>query len=115
MLRPHLPLLAAPHYSATGELIFSGADLKTGGVMSYYHDVIYLSIFAQVAGAATNYAWLVFLCIPAYALHALWVYVIGPWWSAPSPQDVPESELDRKRREKRERQSVRAQKFAGRR
>jgi len=102
----------APHYSSSGELIYSGADLRTGGVMEYYHDIVYIAVFAQVAGAFFNKAWLVFLAIPAYCLYALWTNFLGPYMNAPSPPDVPESEADRKRREKWERQTTRAQKFA---
>ncbi|KAL4515248.1 hypothetical protein Ndes2526B_g09546 [Nannochloris sp. 'desiccata'] len=100
----------APHYSANGDIIFSGADLKTGGVLSYYHDIVYLSLFSQILGAWTNYAWLAMAAIPAYALHALITKVLLPSWK--TPEEMPESELDRKRREKRERQSARAEKFA---
>ena len=102
-------LNAAPHYSASGELIYSGADRKMGGVLAYYHDVIYLSIFSQIFGAYTNYAWLTMLCIPAYGLWALFSKVLLPQWS--TPEEVPETEQDKKRREKRERQEARAQKF----
>lgn len=106
---------AAPHYSSTGEIIYSGADLKTGGVMEYYKDGIFVCIFCQMLGAYTNWAWLALLAIPAYAFYMLWVNVVGPWWNSSSNVEVPESELDRKKREKRERQAARAQKFAGKR
>lgn len=103
----------APHYSTTGDIIFSGADLKTGGVLSYYHDIVYLSLFSQILGAYTNYAWLAMAAIPAYALHALITKVLLPSWK--TPEEAPESELDKKRREKRERQDARAEAFSRRR
>ncbi|GAB4822375.1 hypothetical protein N2152v2_009421 [Parachlorella kessleri] len=78
----------APHFNSAGDLVYAGADLKTGGVLSYYHDLLYIASFVQLAGAFTNWAWLAFLL------------------------DAPESDLDKKRREKRERQEARAQKFA---
>lgn len=79
-------------------------------MLSYYHDIVYLSLFSQILGAWTNYAWLAMAAIPAYALHALITKVLLPSWK--TPEEMPESELDRKRREKRERQSARAEKFA---
>lgn len=109
------PPPAAPHYSAAGELIYAGADLKTGGVLSYYHDVIYLCVFAQAAGAATNWAWLALAAVPAYAAWALVTKVLLPSWGARDEGPVPETEQERRRREKRERQEARAEKFARRR
>lgn len=101
----------APHYSPSGELIYSGADLKTGGVIEYYHDVMYVAAFVQLLGCYTDKAWYVFGVIPLYALFALVTKVLLPSWTAPEVPDIPENELDRKRREKKERQAARAEKF----
>ena len=115
LLTSFLPHCTAPHYSAAGELIYAGADLKTGGVLSYYHDVIYLCIFSQAAGAWTNWAWLALALVPAYAAWALVIKVLLPSWGSKDDGPVPETELERKRREKKERQAARAEKFARRR
>lgn len=53
----------APAYGPSGELLYSGQDLKVGGVMSYLHDVIYITLFVQLAGCVTDYAWLAFLLV----------------------------------------------------
>lgn len=103
---------AAPHYSSTGELLFSGADLKTGGVLSYYHDVLYVTLFSQSLGSFFNYGWLFMISIPVYAIYALVVNVLIPAWSSNDVASPPESEADRKRQEKHARQAARAQKFA---
>ena len=56
-------IIAAPHYSADGELIFSGGDLAQGGVLSYYHDLIYLCLIAQLLSIFTKWGWLVLLAV----------------------------------------------------
>lgn len=102
----------APHYSPTGEIIYSGADLKTGGIVSYYHDVLYLTLFSQTAGSFTDKAWWVHALIPGYAVGKIVSGVIIPWFTAPKAQaDEQETEIDRKRREKKERQAARTEKF----
>jgi hypothetical protein len=113
----------APHYSPTGELIYAGADLAVGGALSYYHDVVYLALFCQVFGAATNWAWVAMAAIPAYALYMLSVKVVGPMLLGAGGgggggggiAEQTETEAERRRREKRERQAARAEKFAQRR
>lgn len=106
------PTPAAPLYGPDGELIYAGADRRTGGVLEYYFDVVYVAAFVQLLGAFTDWAWLALLAIPAYALWLLWCTVLSPWWNAPKPgEGPPESAADRKRREKRERQANRAEKF----
>eukprot|EP00887_Chlorella_sp_A99_P003081 scaffold9.g3081.t1 len=102
----------APAYSATGELVYAGQDLKTGGVLSYFHDVVYVSIFVQLGGALSDWFWLAWLAVPVYALYALLVHVALPYWNTPRLPDLPETEAERRRREKRERQERRSQKFA---
>lgn len=108
-----------PTYSATGDLIFAGTDLKAGGMLEYYQDVAYLCMFALVVGSWTDWAWLVFLLIPGYGMYMLWVYIIGPWINAPvqSSADVYDSldETSKKRLQKKERQAARREKFAVRR
>ena len=47
---PALP--TAPVYGAGGELVFSGQDLSIGGALEYFHDVLYICLFVQVAPCA---------------------------------------------------------------
>lgn len=63
--QPLPPRSAAPHFAPGGEILYSGADLKQGGVLSYYHDLLYLAIFAQLGGVVTWWAWLAFLAVRA--------------------------------------------------
>lgn len=109
-----------PTYSPTGDLIFAGADLKVGGMLEYYQDIAYLCMFALTVGAWTDWAWLVFLSIPAYGIYMLWNYVISPWLNAPSQSSAADmydslDEASKKRLEKKERQAARREKFAVRR
>lgn len=53
-------LAPEPTYSEAGELEDGGADLNMGGLCTYYHDLIYLSAFVQIAGIFTDRAWLSF-------------------------------------------------------
>jgi hypothetical protein len=109
----------SPSYSSTGDLVFAGADLSVGGMLEYYQDVAYLCMFALTVGAVTDWAWLVFLCIPLFAVFMAWKYIISPWLNAPSRSAADmyenEDEATRKRREKKERQQARKEKFAVRR
>ena len=50
--------------------------------------------------------------VPLYAMYALTTHVLLPMWSRPKLPDMPESEAERKRREKRDRQANRAAKFS---
>ncbi|KAL4428655.1 hypothetical protein ABPG77_009761 [Micractinium sp. CCAP 211/92] len=102
----------SPTYGPSGEVLFAGQDRSLGGVLSYFEDVVYISVFVQLAGCATDKAWYTFLLIPLYAAYILSVNVLLPWWRQPKVDDMPETEADRKRREKRERQEARAAKFA---
>ena len=99
--------------------MYPGADLnKTGGALSYYHDIIYISCFCHVVGAAFDVAWYVMALIPLYAGFKLFSLLGGSLFSGGGSNgafDAIETEADRKRREKRERQAARAEKFAARR
>ncbi|PSC75049.1 transmembrane 208-like [Micractinium conductrix] len=103
----------SPTYSASGELVFAGQDRSIGGVLSYFDDALYICLFVQLLGCWTDKAWLAFLLIPAYAAYVLAVQVLIPYWKQPKFDDMPETEADRKRREKKERQLARASKFGG--
>lgn len=51
-------------YGPGGELVFIG-DLSTGGVLSYFHDVLYITIFVQLLGCWTDKAWWTFMLVRA--------------------------------------------------
>ena len=57
-----------PTHSETGELEDGGADLNMGGLCTYYHDLIYLSAFVQLAAIFTDRAWLSYGVVRARAL-----------------------------------------------
>lgn len=104
-----------PTYGPGGEVIFAGQDRSIGGVLSYFDDIVYVTLFVQLLGLWTDKAWYAFLAIPAYAGYALAIHVVLPWWNTPTFKEAPETEADRKRREKKDRQEARAAKFGGRR
>ncbi|KFM23189.1 Transmembrane protein 208-like protein [Auxenochlorella protothecoides] len=110
---PGIATALAPHYSPSGELVYAGADLAQGGVLSYYHDLLYITAFVQLGSMISKWAWLAFIAVPAYCAYLLVIHVLLPYWSAPRADTTSfESEADKRRREKRERQTARAQKFS---
>eukprot|EP00884_Botryococcus_braunii_P006696 jgi/Botrbrau1/16027/Bobra.7_2s0002.1 len=66
---------ARPTYGENGELIDGGNDLKHGGVLSAYHDLLYLTAAAQLLSLFSPYCWFLLLLAPAYGFYQLWVYV----------------------------------------
>ena len=56
---------AAPSYGADGELIDGGSDLSMGGMCSYYHDILYVSVFVQVRLHVLSVCVLVCVCVRA--------------------------------------------------
>jgi hypothetical protein len=61
---------AEPLYSESGELLDGGSDLNMGGVLSVYHDLLYLTAGAQLLSVFSTRAWwllmLVRLCYQCY-------------------------------------------------
>lgn len=104
----------APRYDASGALSFSGGDLSDGGVLSYLHDLLYLTLASQTLSTLSDRFWYLLLLVPGYAAYKLFELVLLPRWTAPKVTEEPvsETERDRKRREKKERQAARMQKFA---
>eukprot|EP00798_Chlamydomonas_sp_ICE-L_P001428 gene1428-32800_t len=101
---------ATPVYAANGDLVDGGADLSMKGMCGYYHDLLYITIFVQAAGAFTNWAWYAFLLIPGYAVWMLMDKLVIPYfWAAPAKV---EAEIDEASRKKQERTEKRAQKRA---
>jgi hypothetical protein len=85
--------VAKPVYSPSGELQDGGADLNKHTAASYSHDVLYITSFVQVLAAFTNYGWLAYLTIPAYALFKLWALVIYPNFFAPKKEEKVDPDL----------------------
>lgn len=104
----------SPRYDASGALAFSGGDVSDGGVLSYLHDLLFLTLGAQTLSTLSDRFWYLLLLAPGYALYKLFQLVLIPRWTTPKePQTAAEeTERDRKRREKKERQAARMQKFA---
>lgn len=107
----------APHFSANGEVVYPGADLNAAGnALSYYHDIIYLSCFCQLVGSFFDITWFVMALIPLYISYKLFSLIGSTMFGGSNDKvPLPETEADRKRREKKERQATRAEKFSARR
>eukprot|EP00741_Cyanophora_paradoxa_P016142 tig00000042_g15582.t1 len=88
-----------------GQIDDAGQDLDSKGIVEYYFDVLYITLFVQAGTMISDWFWLVYLVIPAFALYKAWVYIIYPWWFA--KQEEPE-EMDEKKRRKMERREARA-------
>lgn len=98
---------AEPAYSDSGELIYGGADLSMAGMCSYYHDVLYVSVFVQVASCLSSYFWYVYLVVPGYGGWLLWKNVLGPYLAA--SKGGKEETVDEATRKKLERTQLRAE------
>jgi hypothetical protein len=63
---------AEPLYSESGELLDGGSDLNMGGVLSVYHDLLYLTAAAQLLSVFSSWAWwllmLVRCCKPCFEM-----------------------------------------------
>ena len=76
--------VGAPTWDASGALVDGGGDLTLGGMSSYYHDIIYISVFCLVAAAlVSDWIWLALLSIPAFATYKLWADRSCPGSSRP--------------------------------
>ncbi|KAG2485419.1 hypothetical protein HYH03_015801 [Edaphochlamys debaryana] len=96
---------AEPEYGANGELVYGGADLSMGGMCGYWHDLLYISVFVQVATCITTWFWFTLLIVPGFAGYLLWVNVLQPYMSAPRA----EPEMDEGSRRRMERTQQRAE------
>lgn len=43
--------------------MYAGADLAQGGVLSYYHDLLYITAFVQLGSMISKWAWLAFIAV----------------------------------------------------
>eukprot|EP01090_Pellita_catalonica_P008886 TRINITY_DN19953_c0_g1_i1.p1 TRINITY_DN19953_c0_g1~~TRINITY_DN19953_c0_g1_i1.p1 ORF type:complete len:175 (-),score=29.48 TRINITY_DN19953_c0_g1_i1:98-622(-) len=97
--------LAKPEYEDNGKLLSGGSDL-TIGFCEYYFDAIYITIFVQITTLYSNWFWLAYLIIPAYALIKLWglvkPFLFGGSSAPVAAEPEEESAMDKKRRRRRE-------------
>lgn len=77
---------ATPVYSPTPphELLDGGADLNMRGMCGHYHDVLYITVFAQAGSGLYSRVWYVYLVVPGYGLYLLWrtFLQVGLHWQA---------------------------------
>ncbi|CAI5518055.1 unnamed protein product [Closterium sp. Naga37s-1] len=99
--------LAEATYDETGQLIDGGSDLNMGGLCGYLHDIIYITAFVQIASILSDWFWLIYLIIPAFALWKLWELVLYPYFFQ-KVEPGEEDPRDKKKREKMERKADRA-------
>ena len=70
---------AAPKYAPLekgGALVDGGADMSQAGVIEYTWDMLYTTIFVQLATCASDWFWLVYLIPPCVGFYFLWTRVI---------------------------------------
>ena len=78
---------AAPKYAPLekgGALISGGSDLSQPGVIEYTWDILFTTMFVQLAtGFLSDWFWLVYTIPPTVGCYFLWTRVIYPWISKP--------------------------------
>jgi hypothetical protein len=91
---------------ATGEILDGGFDMKTGGMCSYMHDLVYITSFLQVASIVSDKFWWLYLVIPGFGIYKVWPYFYSAFLKPKEPEG-PMDERERKRLEKAERRANR--------
>mmetsp|Transcript_14400 Transcript_14400/g.34855 ORF Transcript_14400/g.34855 Transcript_14400/m.34855 type:complete len:160 (+) Transcript_14400:15-494(+) len=87
----------------------SGGELFQKGLVEYCWDMVWITLFVQVASCASDWFWLIYLIPPCVGAYYAWTLVIYPWIS--KPDNVPGEGDDAaasKKRAKMERQMRRA-------
>ncbi|KAI5066935.1 hypothetical protein GOP47_0017463 [Adiantum capillus-veneris] len=102
-----LAKMAKASYDESGELIDGGFDMSGGGLASYLHDVLYITMFVQLSSILSDKFWFVYLVIPAFAFYKLWQLVLYPYIFQSSSEDDTEDAKARKKREKMEKKAGR--------
>lgn len=64
-------------YGAGGELVYAGQDLAVGGALSYFHDLLYIALFVQLAGCLTDKAWWTFMLVRAGRVGGRMLVLVG--------------------------------------
>eukprot|EP00250_Pteridium_aquilinum_P029110 c3852_g1_i1 orf=176-700(+) len=102
--------MAKATFDENGELVDGGFDMTQGGLCSYLHDVLYITVFVQLTSIVSDKFWFVYLVIPIFALYKLWKLVLHPYIFQSSSEEA-EDEKAKRKREKMERKAARP-KFA---
>ncbi|KAM0846187.1 hypothetical protein ACQ4PT_053355 [Festuca glaucescens] len=103
-----LASMTKPEYSESGEkeLLSAGYDMRTGGISEYLEDVIYITVFVQLASIISGKFWWTYLVIPAFGGYKIFGLLRGTFFSGGSEGEV-EDEKSRKKREKMEKKASR--------
>ena len=84
---------ATPKYAPLekgGALISGGSDLSQPGVIEYTWDILFTTMFVQLATAfISDWFWLVGTIPPSVGCYFLWTMVIYPWISKPDEPREP--------------------------
>eukprot|EP00397_Hematodinium_sp_SG-2012_P041369 GEMP01045542.1.p1 GENE.GEMP01045542.1~~GEMP01045542.1.p1 ORF type:complete len:154 (+),score=32.15 GEMP01045542.1:170-631(+) len=88
--------------------------LKLGVPFSYYQDVFVINLATQGFIVLTDYGWLLYLSVPGYLCYQL-ALLLHFYIFTPKAGEVRETEEEKKRREKKERQADRPKFKTGRR
>ncbi|GFR50074.1 hypothetical protein Agub_g12218 [Astrephomene gubernaculifera] len=97
---------AEPEFNEKGEVVYGGADLSMGGMCAYWHDLLYISIFLQVATCLSTYFWYTLLVVPGFALYMLYKNILQPYWAQSKAEPVMD-EATRKRLERTQQRAER--------
>ncbi|MCO5570864.1 hypothetical protein L7F22_024593 [Adiantum nelumboides] len=63
-----LAKMAKASYDESGELIDGGFDMS-GGLVSYLHDVLYITVFVQLSSILSDKFWLVYLVVRLFNIY----------------------------------------------
>eukprot|EP01103_Thecamoeba_quadrilineata_P021173 TRINITY_DN953_c0_g1_i2.p1 TRINITY_DN953_c0_g1~~TRINITY_DN953_c0_g1_i2.p1 ORF type:complete len:149 (-),score=23.19 TRINITY_DN953_c0_g1_i2:38-484(-) len=94
---------AKPSQGFGGEQV---SDIKQAGLSEYFFDVIYITWGVLVTSLISDWFWLFYLTIPAYAGWKLWDLIIKPYVFAPSMSGDSSNDDDEKRRKKKEKKQM---------
>eukprot|EP01107_Rhizomastix_libera_P016412 TRINITY_DN6815_c0_g1_i1.p2 TRINITY_DN6815_c0_g1~~TRINITY_DN6815_c0_g1_i1.p2 ORF type:complete len:173 (+),score=36.06 TRINITY_DN6815_c0_g1_i1:19-537(+) len=87
-------------YDANGELVDGGADLNMKGLCEYYFDVLYVSSFLLVTTCFSSFFWLLAIPVFGFAAYKIVTVFVMPMFA--TPEAAPESNTQKKRREREE-------------
>ncbi|KQK00710.1 transmembrane protein 208 homolog [Brachypodium distachyon] len=107
-----LASMTKPEYSESDrkedkpELLNAGYDMSTGGISEYLEDVIYITVFVQLASIISGKFWWTYVVIPAFGGYKVFGLLRGTFFGGGSEGEV-EDEKSRKKREKMEKKASR--------
>lgn len=84
-----------------------GIDLNLeGGFADYMKDTIITTSICTGLSVISRGFWALWLWLPGFAIYKIWVTVVAPWIFAPAPEE--DTEMNEKKRRKKERKMARA-------